>query len=99
MGPLAVVKHFDVFGHGHPCPGSGGEHLVVIHFVFHAGKKRLGNGIIPGHTGASHRLDDAGFGAVGRECRRGVLGRFNRWLQHCCFVLIVAGRRKLLPGF
>ncbi len=26
-------------------------------------------------------------------------GGFNRWLQHCCFVSIVAGRRRLLPGF
>ena len=49
MGSLAVVKHFDVFGHGHARPWPGGEDVLVVHFVFEAGKKCLGHGIIPAH--------------------------------------------------
>lgn len=43
MGSLAVIKHFDVLGHGHACSNPSGKHLVVIHFVFQTGKKRLGD--------------------------------------------------------
>lgn len=66
MGSLAVVKYFDVFGHGHACPSSTGEDLVVVHFVFQAGEKRLGYGIIPTHSGAAHRLGDPRGSAVRR---------------------------------
>ena len=38
MGSLAVLKHFDIFGHCHACPGPGGKDLLVIHFVFKLAK-------------------------------------------------------------
>lgn len=71
---LAVIKHFHVFGHGHPGPSSGGKDPLVIHFLFQTSEKRLGYGILPTPSGASHRLNDTGLGAVGRECCRGVVG-------------------------
>ena len=45
MRSLAVIKHFDVFGHRHPRPGPGDEDVLVIHFVFQTGEKRLGHGV------------------------------------------------------
>ena len=38
MGSLAVVKHFDVFDHGHPCPSFGREDLFGDTSVFQAGE-------------------------------------------------------------
>lgn len=73
MQPLAVVKHFDVLGHGHARPGSGCENLWLVHLVFQACKKRLGHGIVPAHAGAAHRLSDAVISAVLTKLLRGIL--------------------------
>ena len=73
MGSLAIVKYSDVFGHCHACPGPCGKDLLVVHFVFQAGEKRFGYGIIPAHSGASHRLGDPCCSAVRRQRLRGIL--------------------------
>jgi len=67
MGALAVIKHFDVFGFGHASSGPGGEDLLVVHFVFQTGEKRLSDGVVPADSGATHRLGDPSCSAVGRK--------------------------------
>lgn len=74
MQSLAVIEHFDIFGHGHARPPPGRKDLLVVHFVFQAGEKRLGHGATPAHPSASHRLDNASLGAVGGKSLRNILG-------------------------
>ena len=47
MQPLPVVEDLDVVGDGEPCAGSGGEVLVVEHFVLQRGEERLGGRVVP----------------------------------------------------
>jgi hypothetical protein len=57
--PAAVVEDLDVLGDGEPCPGSGGELLVVVHLVFQGGEERFGGGVVPAHAGPSVAGPDA----------------------------------------
>ena len=38
MRSLAVVKYFDIFGHGHACPEPGSKDMLVVHLVFRLAK-------------------------------------------------------------
>src|SRR5699024_3863679 len=92
--PLPVVEHLDVLGHGEPGPSPGSEPVPVVHLVLQSREERLRGGIVPTHPRPSHRRAHADLLAVPVELSRGVLGGFNRWLQHRCYRASVAGRRR-----
>src|SRR5690625_91440 len=91
--PMHPVHCFE-FYFGLAGPGWSGVNKFCLVQPVHC----LRQSVIVCIPGTSHRGSDSGiFEVIGVE-NADVLGGFNRWLQHCCFGLIVSAQKVALRG-
>ncbi len=82
MSSGAIIPTFDPGEDSRASLRSGPERIAIQHLTFQACKKAFGHRVVKTVANAAHRQSHTELSAAGPEGNRGVLGGFNRSLQH-----------------